>query len=361
MNSSLAIKLMLPVSFFGYAIFANVMLMTSDVDRPDIDGVLKGEFTQEVDTLYRANLPHREPAVGIVGAARYALLNEGRDGVVAGDKGWLFTKEEYRPLDPDAPLTSDALDWIASVDAQLAQMGSALVVVPVPAKVDVDRAYADASDQADESAAAYEWFMAALAQRDIVTVDSRPALIDTQDAFFQTDTHWTDLGAATTAEVIAASGVIAQGDTTFARDEQTPVTFIGDLVSFVTSDGLAPTVGLEPETVTPYLAMPEAEDPSGGGLDLFGNSGPVPLVLVGTSYSANENWSFVEALKLSLGHDVINHAREGLGPVVPMNMFLEQVDQEAPPPFVIWEFPVRYLSDPALLDEVIETEGTGDV
>lgn len=361
MNSSLAIKLMLPVSFFGYAVFANVMLMTSDVDRPDIDGVLKGEFTQEVDTLYRANLPHREPAVGIVGAARYALLNEGRDGVVAGDKGWLFTKEEYRPLDPDAQLTSDALDWIASVDAQLAQMGSALVVVPVPAKVDVDRAYAGASDTAGESAAAYAWFMAALAQRDIVTVDSRPALLDTPDAFFQTDTHWTDLGASATADVIAASGVIAPGDTAFAREEQTPVTFIGDLVSFVTSDGLAPSVGLAPETVTPYLAQPAADDLSGGGLDLFGNSGPVPLVLVGTSYSANENWSFVEALKLSLEHDVLNYAREGMGPVAPMDLFLDQIDRDAPPPVVIWEFPVRYLTDPTLLDGVVETEGAGDV
>jgi alginate O-acetyltransferase complex protein AlgJ len=111
--------------------------------------------------------------------------------------------------------------------------------------------------------------------------------------------------------------------------------------------------------VVPYLAVSTTDD-AAGGLDLFGDSGPPPLVLVGTSYSANPNWSFVEALKLSLSQDVINYAREGQGPVAPMKILLQKMDRAAPPPVVIWEFPVRYLSDPALLDAVVETEGVGD-
>lgn len=356
MSNTVAVKLLLPIAFFGYAIFANIALLRSDVDGPSVDGFLKGAFTAEVDTLYRANLPHREPAVGLVGAARYVLLNEGREGVVAGEKGWLFTREEFRPVVPDGALAQDALAWILSVDAQLQQAGSALVVVPVPAKLDVRRDRSGAVDQAQDSAAGYAWFLSALASEGIAHVDTRPALMATPDAFFRTDTHWTDAGAAAVAEAVAQ--FVRPGETVFTREVDAPVTFIGDLVSFVTSDGLAPSVGLPAETVVPYLAM--AEEATGGSLDLFGDSGPAPLVLVGTSYSANPNWSFVEALKLALSQDVINYAREGQGPVAPMDLFLGQMDPTAPPPVVIWEFPVRYLTDPTLLETVTEPEAVGD-
>lgn len=358
MSNIVAVKLLLPIAFFGYAIFANIALLRSDVDGPSVDGFLKGAFTAEVDTLYRANLPHREPAVGLVGAARYVLLNEGREGVVAGEKGWLFTREEFRPMVREGALAQDALAWIADVDAQLRQVGSALVVVPLPAKLDVLRNHANADEQARKSANGYEWFLSALASEGIAHVDSRPALAATPDAFFRTDTHWTGAGAAAVAEAVAVSNLITLGETDFADEAQAPVQFIGDLVSFVTSDGLASTVGLPAETVVPYVAQPEeALDAS---LDLFGDGGPTPLVLVGTSYSANPNWSFVEALKLALAHDVINYAREGQGPVAPMDLFLDQMDPAAPPPVVIWEFPVRYLSDPKLLDAVNEAEVVGD-
>ena len=65
MSIGKALKLTIPAAFFGYAAFANYSLLTSDVEGPKWAGLWSGEVTQEIDTIYRANLPHRDPAVGI--------------------------------------------------------------------------------------------------------------------------------------------------------------------------------------------------------------------------------------------------------------------------------------------------------
>jgi alginate O-acetyltransferase complex protein AlgJ len=66
-------------------------------------------------------------------------------------------------------------------------------------------------------------------------------------------------------------------------------------------------------------------------------------VLVGTSYSANDVWSFNSSLKLSLQQDVLNKAEEGKGFVIPMRNYLASLDSQAlAPKLVIWEIPIRY-------------------
>ncbi|WP_341368626.1 hypothetical protein [Yoonia sp. BS5-3] len=355
-----AIRLTAPLAFFGYAAFANLSLLQGDVEGPDAGGFLKGEFSQELDTLYRTNLPHREVAVGWVGMARYALLNEGRDGVVPGSDDWLFSSEEFRSHDPDTIKLNDTLDYMSQVHMALQAMGSELVIVPLPAKIDVARSYAPSADQINVMSAAYDQFLTDLDTRGIKAVDTRPALVAADQPFFQTDTHWTDSGALAVAGAVAASGLIATGNTEFTRTDQAPVSFAGDLVAFVTSETLGPIVGLHSETITPYVAESATGDTGGGGIDLFGNSGPKPVDLVGTSYSANTNWSFAEALKLSLAQDVLNHAEEGQGPVAPMHAYLENLDPADAPPAVIWEFPVRYLSDPKLMDALTDEEEASD-
>ncbi|MDO6591924.1 hypothetical protein DS901_12635 [Loktanella sp. D2R18] len=354
------IKLAAPVAFFGYAVFANIALFQSDVEGPKLDGLVKGGFTQEVDTLYRANLPHRDLAVGWVGAARYLVLNEGRDGVVAGADGWLFSAEEFRPQDPDIIRLEATLDYIVHVQEQLATMGSELVLVPLPAKTEVNQTHLTNSAPAMQIAGTYDAFRDALKARGIPHVDARPALYTTRAAFFQTDTHWTAEGAQAVAQTIAASGVIDHGTDTFTRMDHAPITFTGDLVSFVTSENLAPVVGLGVETITPYIAEMATKNDT-GAIDLFGNDGPAQLVLVGTSYSANPNWSFVEALKLALNQDIVNYAKEGQGPIAPMQAYLETLDPEEASRVVIWEFPVRYLSDPSLMGSVSNKNGDDNV
>ena len=355
----IAIKLSVPIAFFGYAIFANVMLLQERVEAPQSHGFLKGEFAQEIDGIYRDNLPHREVAVSWIGAARYLALSEGREGVVVGEDGWLFSDEEFRDLG-EAQSLNETMAWISDVDAQLSALGAELVLVPLPAKLDVMQAQIAAPQSVAFADGLYADFLDVLTGAGISHVDTRPALTQLDAPFLMTDTHWTIAGAESVAQAVNRSGLIPEGDAVFEKDAQAVERFSGDLVSFVTSDTLAPFVGLPAEQIEPYLAKAATADLGGGGLDLFGNDGPQPIALVGTSYSANPRWSFVEALKLSLSHDVINHALEGQGPVAPMRAFLDGLDPIAPPPFVIWEFPVRYLTDPSLMEAVTDAEEAGN-
>lgn len=349
MSMRVAFKLTLPLAFFGYAMFANVALFQSPVVVPNLGSVFSGEMTKAVDQLYRDGLMHRDPAVGWIGATRYALLNEGRSGVVAGQKGWLFSDEEFRAVDTSGKAYDATLRWINEVDQTLAGHGVDLVVVPLASKLDVARQHGLAPEQALEQQRLYDGFVDELADGGVTVVSSRDALLNVAKPFLKTDTHWTVEGATAVAEAVAMSSTALLGD---QQVDVTPLptkTFAGDLVSFVTSDSIAPFVGLAAETVTPFEAT--LLNDASATLDLFGDSGPAPLALVGTSYSANTNWSFASALSLALKQDLLNYAQEGRGPVAPMRDFLNQLDPAALPAAVIWEFPVRYLTDPKLMSE----------
>jgi len=346
-------RYLVPILFFGYAPFANLAFLEEPETRlaPFDMGVLKGTLTLSFDTAYKTAMPHRDASIGLIGAVRYVLAGEGRKGVLVGDRGWLFTAEEARPLPDDLTVT---FDQIADVRARLAEAGVTLVMLPVPAKVDVEAAQAGAPALSGAMAGLNAAFVAGLRQRLIPVVDTRAPLVSlatTGDAFFPTDTHWTPEGAGAVAASVAASGLVVTGTAAMVKAPRPPKNLIGDLVSFVTSDRLAPVVGLPAETVIPYLAEPTTAAVIG---DIFA-ADAVGVVLVGTSYSANPDWSFAEALKLSLQADVLNAAAQGQGPVTPMLDYLaSDAFRQTPPETVLWEFPLRYLTDPALWTKAME-------
>jgi alginate O-acetyltransferase complex protein AlgJ len=340
-----ASRLALPALFFGYAIFANLTLFTErqpSLVLPD-SGLLSGGLTHDLDGVYKKDLPHMALSFGLIGAARYAVLGEARQGAVVGQNGWLFSAEEVRPLPTDAVLAGIA-ETVQDVARQLSAGGTDLVVVPLPAKIDI---YRDVSASAVFGAsleALHADFAINLAARGIAVVDARTALLNSTDpVFFATDTHWTPLGAHLVAAAVATSGTIEPGPMTFDRKEEATKPLTGDLVSFVTTDALAPRIGLLPESVTPVvLTATNAQS------DIFG-AAVADIVLVGTSYSANTDWGFANALMQTLGRDVVSVAEQGLGPLKPMQDYLDSdVYRDDPPVIVIWEIPIRYLTDPAI-------------
>ncbi len=347
-------RYVLPVVFFGYAPIANLAYFEEPGGKLaplDMD-VLKGTLTASFDHAYKTAMPHRDASIGLIGAARYVLAGEGRKGVIAGQDGWLFTAEEAR-----APIQSidQSLDQIATIRRQLADKGVALVLVPVPAKTDIVAGQADAPELSSYMAQLYGDFMDGLQRAGVDAVDTRPALLAMgPKAFFATDTHWTINGAKAVAQSIAVSGLVGIGQTELTVELLPTKKLAGDLVSYVTTDTLAPMIGLAAEQVTPFVASIAQTSDLG---DLFGPQ-DVGIVLVGTSYSANPDWSFAEALKLSLKSDVLNAAAQGLGPVRPMLDYLaSDALRDAPPDVVIWEFPLRYLTDPDLwVDPVTQME-----
>lgn len=338
-----ATRLVLPLLLFGYGIAANLTVLTgppTQLTVPHAD-LLAGGLTRDFERLYKSTLPHFAPSFGLIGAARYSLLGEARSGAVVGRDGWLFTSEEVRPL-PSSDQMQVALDNIKEVQSTLAAKGVRLILLPLPAKIDVAQAQSPNPALSADMARLDADFVARLEAAGIKTVDPRAALIAEPGAtFFATDTHWTRLGASVTAGVVAQS--LTQGPLTFTTSSSIDKPLIGDLIRFVTEDDLAPMIGLPPEKVT-LTRLTANEAPA----DIF-NAAPVDIVLIGTSYSANTDWGFADALTQALGREVQNLAAVGLGPVAPMQTYLSGPElRDAPAQVVLWEFPIRYLTDPKL-------------
>lgn len=325
----------LPAAFFAYAAVASVTALSRADHIPGWDGLLKGRTTAAIDSTLKTETPHRNLAIGLIGAARFALVGEGRDGVIAGHDRWLFTSEEARPSLPLAP----ALAEFAAIRDRLADRGTRLIVLPLPAKIDIHADHAGTPALSARMARLYTDLLLGLAREGIPAIDASPAL--RHAGFLQTDTHWSVEGAAAVAQAVADSHLIRPGETPMRRRDGPEKEITGDLVSYVTTSDIAPLIGLAPERLHPFTVQTAATTDTS---DIFGTT-ETSLVLVGTSYSANPNWSFPDALRLALGTDLINHAAEGHGPVTPMRAFLA-TDQA--PETLIWEFPIRYLTDPAL-------------
>ena len=340
-----AARLSLPTLFFGYAVVANLSLLARPLPEMEMaeSGLLSGGLTCDFDGIYKAALPHVAPSFGLIGAARYALLDEARHGAVVGTDGWLFTAEETREMPSETDLTAIAAT-LRDIRDQLSQTGTDLVVVPLPAKIDVARAHSSDPLYGAALEGLYVRFSTRIEDLGLVVVDARKALVSSEDpGFFMTDTHWTPDGAARVATAVAQSGAVPRGDLAYSRTEGQAKALTGDLVAFVTTPGLAPYIGIAPERVVPAVQTPMTSD-----ADIFGDAAS-DIVLVGTSYSANPDWGFADALMLALGRDVVSVAEQGRGPLAPMQDYLAGSDfSDAPPAVVIWEIPVRYLTDPAL-------------
>ena len=335
-------EILLPVSFFGFAALANVSaVQNGELTINSVADFMKGGVTAQIDDMYRENLPMREYATGALGAARFVLLNDGRKGVMVGNDGWLFSSEEVRSHTPDSVPAAETVGRMAEIIAEFQDMGTRVVVVPLPAKIDIAREEAGVYELSDRRNAEYQEFLTLLTNADIPHVDTYAVFAELgPQAFYRTDTHWNTSATVAVADLVAASGMIAAGSDAFEVETQPQEEFIGDLVNFVTNELFADAAGFGMETVEPFVAI------GGGAIDLFGNASEPSTMLIGTSYSANPRWSFVEALKLSLQRDILNLASEGQGPVVPMLDFVAEM--ETAPELIIWEFPIRYLTDPEL-------------
>lgn len=337
------IRFLLPLGFLTYAAAANVAALRGGepFDLAESASVMRGEVAQRFGQIYAEELPHRSVAVALMGAVRYLAAGEGRDGVTVGDDGWLFSDEEMRPA--TEAQVAQAANHVAAVQDRLTERGAALTVIPLPAKADIARDRGAPAAQARAMAEQYAQFRDALSARGVDSVHTRPALRTLNaraPSFYPSDTHWTVSGAQAVARAVAAAGHIPKGAATFLQRHAPDQAFTGDLVSFVTSDAMAPRIGLKPESVAPFVAEPE--DGAAGGI--FAADAPeVDTVLVGTSYSADTRWSFAAALKIALGRDLVNRAQIGVGPFQPMQAFLSDMPQPVPD-HVLWEIPVRYLA-----------------
>jgi alginate O-acetyltransferase complex protein AlgJ len=359
--ATLAPGFALPMLFLGYALVANTEFIAGlgrDIaEMPSTaSAYLSGEAAEQIDSYYKKIMPHRLPSVDAMGAARYLAFKEGRPGVVVGEDGWLFSKEEFDATLKRTPDLAEAAAGVAQIRDQLAAQGIELIVVPLPAKADIYREHVSYAAIPDDLERLYADFRGLLDEAGIRSIETRGPLLDAKSAgalFLTTDTHWTPLGAGVVADAVGAE--LGKRDAAYTLTDADPVEREGDLSKFIVTGELASLVGLGPEMVVPREAITPTEAAS---TDIFGPSS-IPYVLTGTSYSANEQWSFGESLKVALGADVLNVAEEGQGPIAPMRKLLAGTTlADNPPEAVIWEFPVRYLGQVALWDAAPATAET---
>ena len=304
-----------------------------------------GRWAEAYQRSFDAASPLLAPARTAWGIIDTGLFGQGRPGVLVGEQGWLYSREEYATV-PDAEAAIEAtVARIAAVRSALAEQGVNLVVALVPAKAAMVPEHVPAPLPA-AAAERYEALVTQLHHAGVIVSDLRSTLgrlPDGTPAYLRTDTHWTSEGAAAAAASIASTiDAYAPFSELGQRRYRTEVgpaeTHWGDLTVFLDLGPLLPRFGPPPD----LLAVPQTRSLDPASSDLLGPV-EVSVALVGTSYSADPSWNAVGALREALGVDVVDASISGLGPWEPMRRYLEgEAFVTARPEVIVWEFPERY-------------------
>jgi alginate O-acetyltransferase complex protein AlgJ len=323
-------------------------LFSSNMFKSPEKPLWNGAWSAAYEADLNKGLGFRQFAIDTWGILDYALFKEGRDGVLVGRDGWLFTTEEFQKHPERNKGVQEKLELASEAKKILAEQNINLVVVLIPSKA---RVYSDKLGRyrfPSYNEDVYDSFARDLEALGIPVVrlfGPFNTAKEQQEVFLKTDTHWTLYGAKVAAtelaDVVTKNNLLPSfGMTTFTTTSaKTPTLHKGDLLNYLPLGSLQERLG---PAFDELKEQTTASKDAGGGL--FGES-TIPVTLVGTSYSANERWNFEGALKEALGTDVLNIADEGEGPVVPMQDYLgSQALKDTPPELVVWEVPERFLS-----------------
>ncbi|MCY1521924.1 putative alginate O-acetylase AlgJ [compost metagenome] len=311
--------------------------------------VLDGKLAQAFEKRYDAEFPVKQLGTNLWALLDYKLFGEGRQGVVIGQDGWLYSDEEFDPVADGARHVRDNLALIEGVRDELARRNVELVLAIVPSK---SRLYPEHVGEATPTALRqdlYQRFRGVARKAGIIAPDLLATLEDAKNqgqVFLRTDTHWSPLGAEVVAgrlgQVVGKTIDLRGTPQQYVTEAQGDEDYKGDLTRFLPLDPLFENLMPAPDQLQKRATRSQA-DAAAGDDALFAET-EVPVVLVGTSYSANDKWNFAGALRQALQRDLVNHAEDGQGPILPMLKYLQSDElKDAAPQLVIWEFPERYL------------------
>lgn len=334
--------------FFAVSGFINPALREGVSVKHDAKEIANGTWSAAFGRKFDNELWLRKPSIEFWTIATYGLLREGRDGVLVGRDGWFYTKEEFAAAEPRVGIERAVA---AALDAKrrLGREGAQFAVLVVPAKARIYPDFLGRHSWPQPLAPVYSQFVEQLRANGVAVIDARPAMAAARGeglAFFRTDTHWTPLGAEAVAKA-AAKRIVALGLTPALPGQETstirygaPEDHAGDLLNFVPLGGLGRFLTPKLDTLRkPVLNVTAGDGDASSGL--LGDDA-APVVLVGTSYSANEKWGFAAYLEHYLRAGVVNVSDEGTGPYPPLARLLEGgLVRESRPALVLWEFPER--------------------
>lgn len=313
-----------------------------------LDGAWAASYEKDFNKTTRIHAPSRTAWALL----NYVFFREGSNGVLVGRDGWLFTREEFDYHPYQAENVEKNLAFIAKTQKRLAERDIKLLVTLVPAKARVYRAYLGRYAFPSYREGVYDQAARWLRASGIPLADPLPAMTrqaGQKPLFFKTDTHWTPEGAHIAAATAARRARAAWPDLDLAPAGFRTVDLgtdrhEGDLLRYIPLGPLSGEMGLKPESLR--RVRTEKEEYATAASRLFADD-PLPVALVGTSYSANPDWNFDGYLQEALRAGILNAAKEGLGPFETMKAYLSSPAlSENPPRLVVWEIPERYLTVP---------------
>jgi alginate O-acetyltransferase complex protein AlgJ len=327
----------------------SVLLIMGMMDFSSIDKLIpvktaeyfNGIYVESLRKDFDKNIPVRDTAISLWSKLKFTLFKEGSKGELTGSESWLFTSEEYDEK-LNAHMSRETFTGkIREVNDYFQTKDISLVVTLIPSK---SRIYSEKILSYPQSEPVKKRYIKALEDLEssgVTTIDLEKAFNlkkENSQLFYRYDTHWTYEGTKTASEELSKAidplkTIYTLSERQFLLNEEKAVPFRGDLLDYVPS--------FKPELES-YRKI-ETIDKNPPVLGLF-DSVEIPVILVGTSFSADERWNFDDALKMSLQLDVLNLAEEGKGPFPPMEELLEsEYFLEINSRIIIWEIPERYI------------------
>lgn len=331
--------------FLGLAFVASLISHFSvSIPHQNLDKVLNGEASTAYEEKFDKELVHHSGAIHLWNSLGYVLFKEGKRGVLIGRDGWLFTDEEFFYPKNFSQNVFENKKYISETSQTLTGNGAKVLIVPIPSKSRIYSEKLGKYDFPDYWRSQYANLLDYLNEDNIAFIDLLSTFQEIKDKniFLKTDTHWTPMGARVAALKISQK---VEGNwpylswnpekiTTTKGDE---IKHEGDLMRYTVNGYSADMFNLKTDQFHFWATTVEGEG------SLFDNK-MFPVVLVGTSFSANKLWNFDGFLKEFLGTDILNVSDEGLGPFETMQNYLDSnTYSKSKPKLIIWEIPERYL------------------
>jgi alginate biosynthesis protein AlgX len=272
------------------------------------------------------------------------------DEMTQGKDGWFF--RITRDLNSQLLLTPEAEKLFSRLAFALQRRGTLLVLSPVPPRATVARDYLDmknpvqAAFSPDKATENYQHVTRSLAQAGVMM----PDLFETtpppremsaeRPFFFKRDHHWTPYGARAVAQKI--------GELVKATELYKTLKPSNYETKIISRSGWKPAMAIELQRLCRDVIPPEpferfqTQMVAGNDADaLFGDEdASEPAVLVGSSFSAVQEYNFDGFLMEATGLEIANHAISAGMQFNAITSYTSSPGFEtARPPFIIWEMP----------------------
>ncbi|MDQ1078213.1 alginate O-acetyltransferase AlgX-related protein [Pseudoroseomonas cervicalis] len=318
------------------------------------EAFLDGRLTGAVNHVLAHLLPADATLRAAGGLFRWGLFGSGGPQLRVGCDDWLYLTEELRPWpQPQADMQARA-EGLARAARALAQRDITLMVAVVPDKARRHPEHLCGAPWSGQARGRHDRFMALLQAQGLNALSLLPALRGVDPAYYRTDTHWNQEGAAAAAAAIAASVPPRAGLT---REQRFATTLAdsdsngpGDLLRLMSLENMPDPFRPHPDRERRATTTPlEGSAPAGGG-GLLDETPAPEVVLLGSSYSLNGN--FLGALQQALDSTVISFAQAGGGfSGAATNYFASEAFRDTPPKLIIWEMPERVIAQPLSEEE----------